>query len=92
MQQANIQAQSQSLKHKLAEKIAMAEVQKQEAISGSKVQSMKKLESELEIQIVCKLQAQLDQQKMMQQHKNDMELAKLQEQGTNIKRTTKRTS
>ena len=27
------------------------------------------------------LQAQLDQQKMMQQHKNDMELARLQEQG-----------
>ena len=29
------------------------------------------------------LQAQLDQQKMMQQHQNDMELKKLEEQGIN---------
>ena len=77
-QQANIQAQSQA-QAQAAEKTAMAEVQKQQAISGANVE-YEKAKSEFEKDRM-QLQAQLDQQKMMQQHKNDMELAKLQEQG-----------
>ncbi len=57
----------------------MAEVQKQQAISGANVE-YEKAKSEFEKDRM-QLQAQLDQQKMMQQHKNDMELARLQEQG-----------
>ena len=78
-QQANIQAQAQA-QAQTAEKTAMAEVQKQQAISGANVE-YEKAKSEFEKDRM-QLQAQLDQQKMMQQHKNDMELAKLQEQGT----------
>jgi hypothetical protein len=78
-QQANIAAQSEA-QAAAAEKTAMAEVQKQQAISGANVE-YEKAKSEFEKDRM-QLQAQLDQQKMMQQHKNDMELAKLQEQGT----------
>ena len=77
-QQANIQAQSQA-QAQAAEKTAMAEVQKQQAISGANVE-YEKAKSEFEKDRM-QLQASLDQQKMMQQHKNDMELAQLQEQG-----------
>ena len=77
-QQANIQAQSQA-QAQAAEKTAMAEVQKQQAISGANVE-YEKAKSEFEKDRM-QLQASLDQQKMMQQHQNDMELAKLQEQG-----------
>jgi hypothetical protein len=77
-QQANIQAQAQA-QAETAEKTAMAEVQKQQAISGANVE-YEKAKSEFEKDRM-QLQAQLDQQKMMQQHKNDMELAQLQEQG-----------
>ena len=77
-QQANIAAQSQA-QAAAAEKTAMAEVQKQQAISGSNVE-YEKAKSEFEKDRM-QLQAQLDQQKMMLQHKNDMELARLQEQG-----------
>jgi len=75
-QQANIQAQSEA-QAAAAEKTAMAEVQKQQAISGSNVE-YEKAKSEFEKDRM-QLQAQLDQQKMMQQHRNSMELAKLQE-------------
>ena len=78
-QQANIAAQSEA-QAAAAEKTAMAEVQKQQAISGANVE-YEKAKSEFEKDRM-QLQAQLDQQKMMMQHKNDMELAKLQEQGT----------
>ena len=77
-QQANIAAQSEA-QAAAAEKTAMAEVQKQQAISGSNVE-YEKAKSEFEKDRM-QLQAQLDQQKMMLQHKNDMELAQLQEQG-----------
>jgi hypothetical protein len=77
-QQANIAAQSEA-QAAAAEKTAMAEVQKQQAISGANVE-YEKAKSEFEKDRM-QLQAQLDQQKMMQQHKNDMELAQLQEQG-----------
>ena len=77
-QQANIAAQSEA-QAAAAEKTAMAEVQKQQAISGSNVE-YEKAKSEFEKDRM-QLQSQLDQQKMMLQHKNDMELASLQEQG-----------
>jgi len=77
-QQANIAAQSEA-QAAAAEKTAMAEVQKQQAISGANVE-YEKAKSEFEKDRM-QLQAQLDQQKMMMQHKNDMELAKLQEEG-----------
>tara|TARA_Y100000592_G_scaffold21021_1_gene32297 strand:- start:1456 stop:3849 length:2394 start_codon:yes stop_codon:yes gene_type:complete len=77
-QQANIAAQSEA-QAAAAEKTAMAEVQKQQAISGANVE-YEKAKSEFEKDRM-QLQAQLDQQKMMLQHKNDMELANLQEQG-----------
>jgi hypothetical protein len=88
-QQANIQAQA-AAQAETAEKTAMAEVQKQQAISGANVE-YEKAKSEFEKDRM-QLQAQLDQQKMMQQHQNDMELKKLEEQGVNKKRTTKRRS
>ena len=75
-QQANIAAQSEA-QAAAAEKTALAEVQKQQAISGSNVE-YEKAKSEFEKDRM-QLQAQLDQQKMMMQHRNDMELAKLQE-------------
>ena len=75
-QQANIKAQSEA-QSAAAEKTAMAEVQKQQAISGANVE-YEKAKSEFEKDRM-QLQAQLDQQKLMQQHKNDMELANLQE-------------
>ena len=77
-QQANIQAQA-AAQAETAEKTAMAEVQKQQAISGANVE-YEKAKSEFEKDRM-QLQAQLDQQKMMQQHQNDMELKKLEEQG-----------
>jgi len=77
-QQANIQAQA-AAQAETAEKTAMAEVQKQQAISGANVE-YEKAKSEFEKDRM-QLQAQLDQQKMAQKHKNDMELARIQEQG-----------
>ena len=74
-QQANIQAQA-AAQAETAEKTAMAEVQKQQAISGANVE-YEKAKSEFEKDRM-QLQAQLDQQKMLQQHKNDMELKNLE--------------
>ena len=54
----------------------MAEVQKQEAISGSKVQ-YEQARTEMEIKKM-EIQSQLDQQKMQQQHMFDMELKKME--------------
>ena len=76
-QQANIKAQSEA-QAEAAEKTAMAEVQKQQAISGANVE-YEKAKSEFEKDRM-QLQAQLDQQKMMQQHQNDMELKNLEVQ------------
>ena len=61
----------------------MSEVQKQQAISGANVE-YEKAKSEFEKDRM-QLQAQLDQQKMMQEHRNAMELARLQEQGINTR-------
>ena len=76
-QQANIKAQA-AAQAETAEKTAMAEVQKQQAISGANVE-YEKAKSEFEKDRM-QLQAQLDQQKMMQQHQNDMELKNLEVQ------------
>ena len=81
-QQANIAAQSEA-QASAAEKTAMAEVQKQQAISGANVE-YEKAKSEFEKDRM-QLQAQLDQQKMMMQHKNDMELKKVEVQGMSEK-------
>ena len=81
-QQANIQAQAQA-QADAAEKTAMSEVQKQQAISGANVE-YEKAKSEFEKDRM-QLQAQLDQQKMMMQHKNDMELKKVEVEGLSNK-------
>ncbi len=73
--QANIVAQSEA-QATANEKIAMNEVQKQEAISGSKVQ-YEQSRTQMEIQKM-QTQAQLDMQKMQMQHQFDVELAKMQ--------------
>jgi hypothetical protein len=70
-QQANIQAQADA-QASTAEKTAMAEVQKQEAITGSKVQ-YEQARTQMEIQKL-EVQAQLDMQKMQAQHQFNMQL------------------
>ena len=70
-QQANIQAQA-AAQSESAEKTAMAEVQKQQAISGANVE-YEKAKSEFEKDRM-QLQAQLDQQKIALEHQNAMEL------------------
>ena len=77
--QANIKAQAES-QADANEKIAMNEVQKQEAISGSKVQ-YEQARTQMEIQKMNN-QAQLDMQKMQMQHQFDMELAQATAQAT----------
>ena len=76
-QQANIQAQAEA-QSETAEKTAMAEVQKQEAISGTKVQ-YEQARTEMEIKKM-EVQARLDKQKMQLQHQYDMQLAQMQSQ------------
>ena len=53
----------------------MAEVQKQEAISGSKVQ-YEQARTQMEIQKM-EIQSKLDQQKMQMQHQFDMQLKQI---------------
>jgi hypothetical protein len=73
--QSNIRAQAES-QADANEKIAMNEVQKQEAISGSKVQ-YEQSRTQMEIQKM-QIQAQLDQQKMQMQHQFDMQLKQVE--------------
>jgi len=70
-QQANIEAQA-AAQAETAEKTAMAEVQKQQAISGANVE-YEKAKSEFEKDRM-QLQAQLDRQKIALEHQNAMEL------------------
>tara|TARA_R110000796_G_scaffold29849_2_gene80143 strand:+ start:1055 stop:3445 length:2391 start_codon:yes stop_codon:yes gene_type:complete len=81
-QQANIAAQGQS-QADTAEKTAMAEVQKQEAISGSKVQ-FEQARSQMEIQRM-QTAAQLKAQEMQQQFEYDMQLKQIEVQATQQK-------
>ena len=81
-QQANIRAQAES-QADAAEKIAMTEVQKQEAISGSKVQ-FEKASNQMEIQRM-ELAASLEMQKMQTQHQFDLQLKQMEMQATGQK-------
>jgi len=76
-QQANIKAQADA-QAQTAEKTAMAEVQKQEAISGATVK-LEQAKNQMEIQRMNTAH-QLDQQKMQMQHKFDLELKKIEAQ------------
>jgi hypothetical protein len=80
--QANIRAQSES-QADAAEKIAMTEVQKQEAISGSKVQ-YEQARSQMEIARM-ETAAQLEQQKMQAQFNFDMQLKQMDMQAVQQK-------
>ena len=77
-QQANIQAQAQA-QAETAEKTAMAEVQKQQAISGANVE-YEKAKSQFEIERM-QIQAQLKKQEMQMQHQFDMQLKQVEVQG-----------
>ena len=81
-QQANIQAQA-AAQADTAEKTAMSEVQKQQAISGANVE-YEKAKSEFEKDRM-QLQAQLDKQKMEMQHQFDMQLKQLEGENTGKK-------
>jgi hypothetical protein len=76
-QQANIQAQA-AAQAETAEKTAMAEVQKQEAISGSKVQ-YEQAKTQMEINKM-QIAADLEKIKMQQKFEYDMQLKQLEVQ------------
>ena len=76
-QQANIQAQA-AAQAETAEKTAMAEVQKQEAISGSKVQ-YEQAKSQMEINKM-QIAADLEKIKMQQKFEYDMQLKQIEVQ------------
>jgi hypothetical protein len=76
-QQANIQAQADA-QAETAEKTAMAEVQKQEAISGSKVQ-YEQAKAQMEINKM-QIAADLEKIKMQQKFEYDMQLKQLEVQ------------
>jgi len=73
-QQANIQAQAQA-QAQAAEQTALAEVQKQEAISGANVQ-YEKAKSQFEIERM-QIAAQIEQQKLQTQFNYDMQLKQM---------------
>jgi hypothetical protein len=81
-QQANIQAQAQA-QAETAEKTAMAEVQKQQAISGANVE-YEKAKSQFEIERM-QIQAQLKKQEMQMKHQFDMQLKQLEVQAVTQK-------
>ena len=82
IQQSNIQAQA-SAQAETAEKTAMAEVQKQEAISGSKVQYE---QARTEMEIKKMEQASLIKQREMEiQHGYDMQLKQIEAQSVSEK-------
>ena len=81
-QQANIAAQGQS-QADTAEKTAMAEVQKQEAIMGANVQ-FEQSKNQMEIQRM-EIAAQLEAQKMQTKFQYDMQLKQLDVQNTTQK-------
>ena len=77
IQQSNIQAQADA-QASTAEKTAMAEVQKQEAISGSKVQ-YEQARTQMEIKKM-EIQARLDKEKLQIKHQFDMQLKQIEVQ------------
>jgi len=80
IEQSQAQADAQA---GAAEKIAMSEVQKQEAISGSKVQ-FEQASNQMEIQRM-QLASQLEMQKMQTQHQFDMQLKQMDMEATGKK-------
>ena len=82
VQQSNIQAQADA-QAGTAEKTAMAEVQKQEAINSSKVQ-FEQAKSQMELNRM-QAAAQLEQQKMQVQFQFDMRLKQMDVQSTQSK-------
>ena len=80
IEQSQAQADAQA---GAAEKIAMSEVQKQEAISGSKVQ-FEQASNQMEIQRM-ELASQLEMQKMQTQHQFDMQLKQMDIEATGKK-------
>jgi hypothetical protein len=84
-QQANIQAQA-AAQAETAEKTAMAEVQKQEAISGSKVQ-YEQAKSQMEINKM-QIAADLEKIKMQQKFEYDMQLKQLEIQAIQQKESS----
>ena len=73
-QQANIQAQAQA-QAETAEKTAMAEVQKQEAISGANVQ-YEQAKSQMEIERM-QIAASIEEQKLAKKFEYDMQLKQM---------------
>jgi len=78
-QQANIKAQADA-QAETAEKTAMAEVEKQEAINNSKVQ-FEQAKAQMELQRMQSA-SQLEQQKMQVQFQFDMQLKQIEVQST----------
>jgi hypothetical protein len=74
IQQSNIQAQADA-QASTAEKTAMAEVQKQEALASSNI-NYEKAKSQMEVQRM-QIAAQLEAQKMQQQFEYDMKLKQM---------------
>jgi len=85
-QQANIAAQADA-QASTAERTAMAEVQKQEAIASTKV-SIEKAKQEMELQKMQQA-AQIKQMEMQQQFQYDMQLKQLEVQVINQKEAFK---
>ena len=81
-QQANIQAQADA-QAQAAEKTAMAEVQKQEAISGANVQ-YEQAKNQMEIERM-QIAAQIEQQKLAKKFEYDMQLKQMEVQAMQSK-------
>jgi len=82
IQQSNIQAQADA-QASTAEKTAMAEVQKQEALASSNI-NYEKAKSQMEVQRM-QIAAQIEAQKMQQQFEYDMKLKQMDVQATQQK-------
>ena len=82
IQQSNIQAQADA-QASTAEKTAMAEVQKQEALASSNI-NYEKAKSQIEVQRM-QIAAQIEAQKMQQQFEYDMKLKQMDVQATQQK-------
>ena len=82
IQQSNIQAQADA-QASTAEKTAMAEVQKQEAVTGSKVQ-FEQSKNQMEIERM-QVQNELEMQKMQRRFEFDMQLKQMDMQAVGAK-------
>jgi len=82
IQQSNIQAQADA-QASAAEKTAMAEVQKQEAVTGSKVQ-FEQSKNQMEIERM-QVQNELEMQKMQRRFEFDMQLKQMDMQAVGAK-------